>query len=108
MGPFSRMTLICLALCSMIAQLPEPADAHSWYPKECCRNDDCAPVDSVVQVVPVGGGKLQLIVTSRHGTALIPQDFPMRESQDGRMHVCMRADPYGGKDVMCFFTPPGM
>ena len=28
-----------------VAQLiVSPAGAHSWYPKECCHNDDCHPV----------------------------------------------------------------
>jgi hypothetical protein len=80
-----------------------PAKAHGWYPKECCSNDDCAPVDSVAQFVPVSGGLPQLLVTSRFGRAIIPHDFPVRESKDARMHICM-----SHVDLICFFMPPGM
>ena len=35
-------TFACLLT---VAQLiVSPAGAHSWYPKECCHNDDCHPV----------------------------------------------------------------
>jgi hypothetical protein len=84
-----------------------PANAHSWYPKECCDDIDCAPVDAVSQFASANGS-LQMIVTSIHGRALVPRDFPARDSKDGRMHVCMRPDPDGIMDVMCLFLPPQM
>jgi hypothetical protein len=77
--------------------------AHSWYPKECCSDHDCAPVDTAVQLLPAGGGLPQLLITSRVGRALIPRDFPVRQSKDGRMHVCM-TDIH----LVCFFVPPTM
>jgi hypothetical protein len=83
-------------------------NAHSWYPLECCREIDCAPVDSVVRVVPAAGGPPQLLVTSEHGTAIVPHDFLARESKDGRMHICMGYDAFGNRDVLCFFIPPSM
>lgn len=85
-----------------------PVSAHSWYPKECCSNDDCAQVTATSRLILASGGLPQLIVTSKHGTAIVPQDFPVRESRDGRMHVCMRPDPWGGMDVICLFMPPHM
>jgi len=85
-----------------------PANAHGWYPKECCDDRDCAPVESVAQFLPVGGGLPQVIVTSKHGTAIVPQGFPVRQSKDGRMHVCIRQNEFGGWDVMCLFMPPHM
>jgi hypothetical protein len=85
-----------------------PATAHGWYPRECCHDTDCAPVESILPLVPMGGGTLQLIVTSKHGRAIVPQDFPMRESKDSRMHVCMkRYDALGEMEVNCLFIPPG-
>jgi hypothetical protein len=87
-----------------------PARAHSWYPKECCHDGDCAPVDSITRFVPAAGGQALLIVTSKHGTALVPEDFPVRESGDGRMHVCMvrsDTDPFSDIGVVCLFAPPG-
>jgi hypothetical protein len=61
-----------------------------------------------VRIIPTGGGTPQWIVTSKHGTAIVPLDFPARQSKDSRMHVCMRPDPLGVMDVMCLFMPPHM
>ena len=83
------------------------ARAHDWYPIECCHAVDCAPVDSVGQIVPTGGGVPQLVVTSKHGTAIVPQDLPRQTSQDNRMHVCMRV-LNGHMSVRCLFVPPTM
>ena len=83
------------------------ARAHDWYPIECCHAVDCAPVDSVGQIVPTGGGMPQLVVTSKHGTAIVPQDLPRQTSRDNRMHVCMRS-LNGTMSVLCLFVPPSM
>jgi hypothetical protein len=83
------------------------AEAHSWYPKECCDDVDCAPVDAVSQLASANGLP-QMIVTSVHGRALVPPNHPVRDSKDARMHVCMRPDPNGIMDVMCLFLPPQM
>jgi hypothetical protein len=99
-----------LAAIWMLAVAPggvAPTAAHSWYPKECCDDIDCAPVE-VVSHFALANGSRQLIVTSMHGRALVPRDFPVRDSRDGRMHVCMRPDPDGVMDVMCLFVPPQM
>jgi hypothetical protein len=84
------------------------ANAHEWYPHECCNGDDCAPVDKVIRLTPAGTGDPRLIVTSRHGTAVVPGTLPSRESKDHRMHVCMRPSFYGGMGVVCLFMPPSM
>jgi hypothetical protein len=83
------------------------ARAHDWYPIECCHAIDCAPVESVGQIVPTGGGVPQLVVTSKHGTAIVPQDLPRQTSRDNRMHVCMRY-LNGTMSVRCLFVPPTM
>jgi hypothetical protein len=78
------------------------ARAHDWYPMECCHGMDCAPVDRI----DVGGSPGGIIVTSRVGTAVIPPEMTRRESQDNRMHVCMRKTPTGAMRVLCVFVPP--
>src|SRR5262245_39314966 len=86
-----------------------PAHAHSWYPPECCSGNDCAPVERMTWLVPAGGGLPLLVVTSKHGTAVIAPDFPVRQSKDGRMHVCMlhsATDPFADIVVTCLFMPP--
>ena len=47
----------------------------------------------------------QLMVTSVHGTAAVERIFPVRQSRDRRMHVCMRFDPFGGLEVTCLLVP---
>jgi hypothetical protein len=50
-----------------------------------------------------------MVVTSKHGTAVVPSDFPVRQSKDGRMHVCMQhspTDPFSDITVICLFMPP--
>jgi hypothetical protein len=84
----------------------EPARAHDWYPKECCNARDCAPVEATAWSIPLAGGLAQLVVTSKHGTATVPHDFPAQESKDSRMHVCIRQNEFGSWDVMCLFMPP--
>ena len=93
------------------ALLCSSAEAHSWYPKDCCDDADCAPVERISQFVSPWGGSPQRLVTSRHGTAVLEENFPVRKSHDARMHVCMRhseTDPFGDIGIVCFFTPPSM
>src|SRR4051812_40878707 len=85
-----------------------PAKGHDWYPKDCCNDMDCAPVESIVQLVPAGGGTSRIIVTSKHGKAAVPLNFPVRDSKDSRMHVCMRRHDSGDMDLVCLFMPPGV
>jgi hypothetical protein len=85
-----------------------PAKAHDWYPQDCCEGGDCAPVDNVTRIAPAGDGDTRLVLTSKLGTAILPPDFPLRESKDHRMHVCMRPSLYGGMGVTCVLMPPSM
>ena len=64
------------------------------------------PVETAAWVVPGEGGEPQLVVSTKHGKVAIPQNFPARQSEDGRMHVCMGYDAFGARDVLCFFMPP--
>jgi hypothetical protein len=85
-----------------------PATGHDWYPLECCNQMDCAPVESIAPLASTTtGDPPQLVVTSKHSKAIIRQDFPVRESRDSRIHVCMRRHDFGDMDVICFFIPPG-
>jgi hypothetical protein len=83
-----------------------PVFAHSWYPKECCNSRDCAPVNNVAWYVSKNGNVSYLIISSPLGKAIIPENFPVRESKDGRIHVCISHDPFGDRYVVCLFMPP--
>lgn len=78
-----------------------PAIAHDWYPIECCQGMDCAPVEHA----EVQEGST-LVVTSRHGTGVVPASMPRRESKDNKMHVCMRPTGNGQMRIICVFLPP--
>jgi hypothetical protein len=97
-------TLLAMALSVAIQS---PAIAHEWYPMECCHGRDCAPVESVETLAPAStNGLATLVVTTKYGTAIVPADFPRRESKDNRMHACMRQGATGRIHLLCFFVPP--
>ncbi len=85
----------------LVLMIPAPAGAHDWYPIECCSGIDCAPVD---QAERREGDTL--IVTSKHGTGIVPSSLTRRESKDNKMHVCMRRSWDGQMRVICVFLPP--
>ena len=96
-----------------------PVLAHDWYPLECCHGMDCAAVERV-ELMPTptaseaGGMSLvpgslppgAMAVTTKHGTAIVPANFPRRESKDHRMHACMRPGEGGRMRLICLFMPP--
>jgi hypothetical protein len=102
-----RVAVLCamVTAAGALAAAAPTARAHDWYPIECCHATDCAPVDAVREVASTEGGVPQLVVTSRHGTAIVPQNLPRQTSQDNRMHVCMRS-LRGKMYVLCIFLPP--
>jgi hypothetical protein len=86
-----------------------PVRAHDWYPMECCHAMDCAPVESSAFTQPMNvGGLPQMVVTTKHGTVVVPQNFPRRQSKDHLMHVCMRPGENGTMRLICLFDPPGI
>lgn len=100
------------------------ATAHDWYPMECCSGMDCAPVEKVEMLpgsaiagmlgTPANANQLGvMLVTTKHGSVVIPANFPRRESKDNRMHACMRCQVgHVGKDcpqrLICIFMPPAI
>ena len=81
--------------------------AHEWYPVECCGGNDCAEVEHATYDRTRGAdGTLPILaVTTALGTALVPSNFPRRESRDGKMHACMRPGE-GEMRLICLFLPP--
>jgi hypothetical protein len=101
----------------LVAATATPAAAHDWYPIECCSGMDCAVVQKV-EITPAPGysgllgspayasGPGSMIVTTKHGTVVVPANFPRRESKDNQMHACMRPTSDGGMRLLCLFLPP--
>lgn len=111
-----RKSFATMFFLSVALLLAGPAQAHDWYPPECCHELDCAPVDKVemlpgasmaIMGAPSGGaGPGAMMVTTKHGTAYVPADFPRRASKDNRMHACMRKTQMGTMKLICIFLPP--
>jgi hypothetical protein len=95
------------SLLAGIATFSFPAASHDWYPMECCNGIDCAPVESTAHTRPIGSGSVpDLIVTTKHGSAVVPKNFPVGESRDHRMHACMLPRGNGLMQIICIFLPP--
>ena len=107
-----------LAAAALLAA--SPAAAHDWYPLECCHAMDCAPVEKVEMLPGAGIASMLsspaqadalggMLVTTRHGSVVVPANFPRRESKDSRMHACMRPNSSGmGMRLICIFFPPAI
>jgi hypothetical protein len=97
----------------ILGLLTTPATPHEGYPMECCHDQDCAPVEKaeIINMPALAGlaglstkvPPTRMLVTTKHGTALVPDNLPRRTSPDGRMHACI----HGGV-VICIFMPPAM
>jgi hypothetical protein len=108
--------LLCVSLGLALWLVGGAATAHDFYPVECCHSTDCAPVDHVEVVAGAtyyAGVSATTrvppsvtIVTTRHGAVAVPENFPRRESPDGRMHACISAGADGGNRLLCFWVPP--
>ncbi len=88
----TRITTL-LVTCVFLAMGVPASQGHSWYPMECCHNQDCAPI------VKEQDNK----VTTEHGTVEVPQNFrPVRPSQDEKSHACII-----NNKLICIFRPAG-
>jgi hypothetical protein len=54
------------------------------------------------------GSLSKLVITTEHGTVLVPDDFPHRESHDGPWHACIRGTIFSPPELICLFEPPSM
>ena len=70
-----------------VVSLVEPV--HSWYPFECCSDQDCEATDDVA-AVPGGYRTHGLFVPSSQ----------VRPSRDAQYHWC-----HAGTRIICFFAP---
>jgi hypothetical protein len=71
------------------------ASGHSWYPRECCSDRDCAPYAS------------ENVKHVAHGFRLHTGEFihqnQARISPDGAYHLCRSEYTH---QILCFFYPP--
>ena len=69
------------------------AEAHSWYPRDCCHDADCRPVPCAE------------LVATRNGLmwrgAVIFNDQQIKASQDESCHVCAKAQQNAIVPLIC-------
>lgn len=100
--------LVVIVSFILLFAMTAPGWSHSWYHHSCCSDQDCA---EVIEREETGHG--DLIVTSKHGTVLIPQTMERKPSQDGKEHVCMGSysGNLGGVEnrmyPICYYVPGG-
>lgn len=114
LSPFAAAALFALSpvavaqerLAGIAPSVESPrVTAPVWYPGDCTWIDYCAPVDYVFWRPSRDGREPQLMMTSLHGTATVQRIFPVQESRDRKVHVCMRFDPFGDLEVTCLLVP---
>jgi len=94
---YQPVKLGLIAVMLMVSAAP----AHEWYPRECCQDLDCAPVE---RAEPLPDGSLR--VTSKVGTTIVPASFPRQASPDHQMHICMaRFSHLDDMRPVCLFVP---
>lgn len=102
-----RNALLSLGL--LLSSCSTPVLAHSWYPWECCSDQDCWPMGEDADAKEpdpkaVPGGWL-----THDGVFVAERDT--RPSRDGRFHVCRYGGRADGGVIMphqkpvCLFTP---
>jgi hypothetical protein len=72
-----------------------PAEAHDWYPKECCEENHCHPIDCT---------EIRTAGTSSYFWRgyLFPKTL-VSPSLDGNCHVCIIPRAYGRNELRCMF-----
>ena len=85
--------VIILAICGMVA-LRLSANAHSFYPWECCSGIDCAEISADRVSVSAGGYMVD-------GKFTVPYS-ETRVSPDGQYHACFP----NHETLKCFWAPP--
>ena len=85
------------------------AHGHSWYPQECCHDQDCEEAE---ETSPPSDDYSRTLKGKKTGTVVnVPRNFPSRPSQDGKTHMCVMGGsgyfmPKGEPLLLCVFLPP--
>lgn len=98
------LAVIWLLLIVGIVLLAQAAQAHSWYPTECCSGQDCAPIDLNQTPKEENGGFTLQDGSHRH---IAYKD--VRSSPDGKWHLCeSKYQPnLADRHIYCVYGPVG-
>lgn len=103
---FERFILIMMFIVGLVMLLIADASAHiaplGWsYPTSCCSGFDCREeTDAAVRELPEG---FRVMST---GEMISYTDRRVRESPDGRWHLCWSGARFDEGRILCIFAPP--
>jgi hypothetical protein len=87
----------------MISLIPFLFLVHSWYPFECCHDDDCHKAEVI------SSDKNGITLKVNKDTIVVSNLFSRRPSQDDSYHICYRRFiNFQGEEsttIFCFFVP---
>lgn len=96
------LVLVAIIVFSMFVAWTQRADAHDWYPIECCSDKDCRPVSaSAIRTGPQG------YVINSSGETVGYRDSRVRTSPDDDYHWCNAGGMEKGRTI-CLFVPQQM
>lgn len=104
------MKLFPIIVAATVLLSTSNVSAHSWYPYECCSDNDCQKV--AVNTVKEKDGGFEVIIypgqhkMSKNWTEPMVYHVPYKDaraSEDQDFHVCLNA----AKVLLCLFVPIG-
>ena len=82
------------------ALVPSRTLAHSWYPPQCCNENDCRQVD---RIDDLSNGDVVMHFGGQE--VLVPRSFEKQPSRDHNAHVCVYRTISGRWAPRCVFLP---
>ena len=102
--PFWRHIAALFALAGLLVQPAffgnMSAQAHLWYPKACCNDQDCFRANRI-EHLPDGSMRMH----TNHMSVIVPRFFMSFPSLDNDAHVCVYRDLRGRYHPRCVFLP---
>ena len=93
---------LLLVIVALLLAVAKCAEAHSWYPQECCHDVDCHPVGCET-LAENADGSVAYTDDIRHVTFVF-EKHKVKASLDGKCHVCIHSSPFNVPVTpMCVF-----
>jgi len=92
------IAFIAAVLIIVLITMAWPAQAHDWYAKACCGDNDCHPTPCE-RITAVGGG---FEYRDYNGAVYFFTRDKMKFSQDGECHACVHQESHS---ALCLYLP---
>lgn len=89
-----------ILIAALVMSSPAVAHAHSWYPYECCSDNDCKPVPNA----SIHETRAGYVIDGNEETVPF-SDKRIRQSQDDNSHICTIGGRADGR-ILCVFVRP--